>query len=438
MSRARTIEHINTFDDIASVFDVINKIGQGTFGTVFSVRPKFDPNSPIFALKVMVPTTGLRRIENELRILRVLDGQNGVIKLISAKRIRDYVFILTPYIRCKSFSRYYLTYDEKEIKRYLTSLLKALEHVHRHRIIHRDVKPSNFLLDQCTQQYTLVDFGLAHSQEAGDVDRNWTPTPMPLFNPKRQFSFVSTNSSKHKLTRSLVDDEYHLVRRFWDGTGSGDRLVLRPSSQANISNSPTISESSKPVCVCGNRLTVCRPCLNYRKGPTARRGGTLGYRPPEVIYNTANQTTAVDIWAVGVIFCSFLTGHYPFITGDSDFEAIHTFTHLLSFERMQKGAQAVGKNLYLKPKPPPLAGQKDYIYLKDRLERIRREMKEPPPLPPTFCSDAPPSRPAVALPRNYKFEVMTFDLCSRLLEPNPRLRISASKALAHPYLAVSN
>lgn len=29
MSRARSIEHINSFDEILSVFDVINKIGQG-------------------------------------------------------------------------------------------------------------------------------------------------------------------------------------------------------------------------------------------------------------------------------------------------------------------------------------------------------------------------------------------------------------------------
>ncbi|VUZ51828.1 unnamed protein product [Hymenolepis diminuta] len=104
MSRARSIEHVNSFDEILSVFDVINKIGQGTFGTVFSVKPKFDPDAPIFALKMMVPTTGLRRIENELRILRVLDGQSGVIKLISAIRVRDHIFLLTPYIRCKSFS----------------------------------------------------------------------------------------------------------------------------------------------------------------------------------------------------------------------------------------------------------------------------------------------------------------------------------------------
>lgn len=296
------------------------------------------------------------------------------------------------------------------------------------------------------------------------MDRYWTPTPMPLPSRKTQFSFATSNPRKPALTRSLVDDEYHLVRRFWEGTGSGDKLVLRSASQSNIISSQSFSEleNSRQVCVCGNRLAVCHSCFNYRRGPNARRGGTLGYRPPEVIYNATSQTTAVDIWAVGVIFCSFLTGHYPFITVENDFEALHTFVHLLSLERMQNGAQALGKNLYVKPKPPPLEGQRHYMFLKNRydrfarasiklstnvdnflsltsqrLEKIRREMKEPTPPPPTFCPDAPPPKSNVALPRNYKFDVLAYDLCSRLLEPNPRRRISASKALSHPYLCGS-
>jgi len=52
-----------------------------------------------------------------------------------------------------------------DIRCYLRALLKALAHVHSHKIIHRDVKPSNFLYDLEKRTGVLVDFGLAHKQK---------------------------------------------------------------------------------------------------------------------------------------------------------------------------------------------------------------------------------------------------------------------------------
>ncbi|VDN28484.1 unnamed protein product [Dibothriocephalus latus] len=67
-----------------------------------------------------------------------------------------------------------------------------------------------------------------------------------------------------------------------------------------------------------------------------------------------DQTTAIDLWAVGVIFLSFLTGRYPFVKVNDDLEVLHVFTYLLGYERMQRGAYSVGKRLLVDPKPPPL------------------------------------------------------------------------------------
>jgi serine/threonine protein kinase len=45
------------------------------------------------------------------------------------------------------------------VKSYTYQLLKALEHMHRNGIFHRDVKPENILLDSTTDTLKLADFG---------------------------------------------------------------------------------------------------------------------------------------------------------------------------------------------------------------------------------------------------------------------------------------
>ncbi len=42
-------------------------------------------------------------------------------------------------------------------------ILRGLQYVHAHRIIHRDIKPQNILVDTKTNSIKLADFGLART-----------------------------------------------------------------------------------------------------------------------------------------------------------------------------------------------------------------------------------------------------------------------------------
>ncbi|KAM9840290.1 uncharacterized protein ACBR49_015692 [Aulostomus maculatus] len=55
--------------------------------------------------------------------------------------------------------------DEREVRRYTRQILSAVEHLHRHGIVHRDLKIENFLLDE-HNNIKIVDFGLSNTLKA--------------------------------------------------------------------------------------------------------------------------------------------------------------------------------------------------------------------------------------------------------------------------------
>ncbi|KAI9103296.1 kinase-like domain-containing protein [Phlyctochytrium arcticum] len=182
----------NVFPNLLENYRLISKIGEGTFSSVYKAYDlnyhsynneqwasyqslfgkmiKFENTDvdarglPTVAIKRIYVTSSPQRIYSEIKILHILSGHPNVVPIITAMRHEDQVLAVLPYFRHLDFRDFYLDMTVTHIRSYMRSLLMALEHVHKHNIIHRDVKPSNFLYHPSIGTGVLVDFGLAQDE----------------------------------------------------------------------------------------------------------------------------------------------------------------------------------------------------------------------------------------------------------------------------------
>ncbi|XP_036207260.1 cell division cycle 7-related protein kinase isoform X5 [Myotis myotis] len=147
---------------LRNVFKIKDKIGEGTFSTVYlaTAQLQVGPEEKI-ALKHLIPTSHPIRIAAELQCLTVAGGQDNVMGVKCCFRKNDHVVIAMPYLEHESFLDILNSLSFQEVREYMFNLFKALKRIHQFGIVHRDVKPSNFLYNRRLKKYALVDFGLA-------------------------------------------------------------------------------------------------------------------------------------------------------------------------------------------------------------------------------------------------------------------------------------
>lgn len=144
------------------IFDIQEKVGEGTFSKVY--RARHLKTNEEYALKCIIPTIKPSRIIPELRYLRDMGGDDNVIEIKTCLFGGGFTVLVMPYFQHDRFIDYVHTMSVLEIKDYMRALLIALRKIHSNGVIHRDVKPNNFLYNRREKQYALVDFGLAQNE----------------------------------------------------------------------------------------------------------------------------------------------------------------------------------------------------------------------------------------------------------------------------------
>lgn len=153
-------------------YEIIRQIGVGGMAKVF-LGTHTDTGEQV-AIKTLPEefygdATFQARFLREIEVIRRLNHPH-ILPLITFGEVDNISYIVMPYMSYGTLrDRLVTPLAPKDCLRLLQQIGSALDHAHERQIIHRDIKPTNIMMDE-HNDVKLVDFGVAKLIEDTSVD----------------------------------------------------------------------------------------------------------------------------------------------------------------------------------------------------------------------------------------------------------------------------
>ncbi|PIA58366.1 hypothetical protein AQUCO_00500352v1 [Aquilegia coerulea] len=282
--------YLKDFDDKYSIGKLL---GHGQFGYTFVATDKI--NGDRVAVKrieknKMILPIAVEDVKREVKILRALTGHENVVQFHNAFEDSEYVYIVMELceggeLLDRILSRKDSRYTEKDAAIIVRQMLKVAAECHLHGLVHRDMKPENFLFKSSKEDSPLkaTDFGLSDFIKPGKkfhdiVGSAYYVAPEVL---KRKSGPESDVWSIGVITYILLCGR----RPFWDKTEDGIfKEVLKNKPDFRRKPWPSIGNSAKDFV---QKLLVKDPRARLTAAqalshPWVREGGDASEIPVDI------------------------------------------------------------------------------------------------------------------------------------------------------------
>ena len=164
-------------------YQLLKSLGEGSFGKVYLTKRITDKS--IFATKILdinqVNSQDMNKyLTNEIKIMNELKDNENVIRLIELLQTKNHYYFIMEYCNGGSLSdvlkdyklKYGKPFSQEIVQYYMRQIVNGLVYIHSHKIIHRDLKLENILINFKTDEekknlnllkskIKIIDFGLA-------------------------------------------------------------------------------------------------------------------------------------------------------------------------------------------------------------------------------------------------------------------------------------
>ncbi|EIE21693.1 serine/threonine protein kinase 19 [Coccomyxa subellipsoidea C-169] len=263
-------------------FEALKLIGRGAFGEVWLCREQ--KTGKTVALKKLKKSEMLRRgqvdhVKAERNVLAEVDHP-FIVRLYYSFQDEEFLYLVMEYLPGGDVMTLLMRKDilsVEETRFYIAETVLAIESIHRHSYIHRDIKPDNLLLD-ASGHMKLSDFGLCKPVDVSKLptlheDKNPSVSqtegaPEPSTSRTQSEKLAHWQSNRRKLAYSTVGTPDYIAPEVLMKMGYGMECdwwsVGAIMYEMMVGYPPFYSDDP---------MTTCRKIVNWRS--------TLRF-PPEV------------------------------------------------------------------------------------------------------------------------------------------------------------
>lgn len=174
-------------------YEIVQPLGSGGFGSVYLAKDTWLN----IQVAIKVPhkqSTEFFKMLKEPRLQAALDHPN-IVRMITAEKAAKVFFMVMEFIKGETLEKILegkRTLDSLQALDYVVQISGAVEHAHQSKIIHRDLRPSNIMINE-QNKVKITDFGT--SAWLNNVPYASTRIGSPPYMAPEQFMGKSTYRS---------------------------------------------------------------------------------------------------------------------------------------------------------------------------------------------------------------------------------------------------
>ena len=204
-------------------YEVDTLVGEGAMAYVYRAR---DPEiGRIVAIKVLkqehcVDEEYTNRFLREAKAAGAISHPN-IVTIYDVGRQGNLPYITMEFLDEKSLADVFAGKERLSLKRVVSigaQLARALDHAHKHGIVHRDVKPGNILLMEKGKSVKITDFGIARLDRSDDMQKTHAGTVLgtPRYMSPEQAAGESMDGRSDLFSLGVILYELLTGRRAFD------------------------------------------------------------------------------------------------------------------------------------------------------------------------------------------------------------------------------